>query len=145
MFLLDVSDGRSFSSERVQTCKTKKTGLKCAKAFSFITMEKISTQSQLHIQFLKPQHNSCHQPGLRIAKTSLDYLRSFSLITSNMKSTIRLLGLRSSCWKRTLRISPSRASRTALQTHSLWQTSSRPVSLTSCRGGLLIDSNMVMS
>lgn len=57
--------------------------------------------------------------------------------TSKMKSTILLLGFRRSCWKRTLRISPSKASRTALQTHSLWQTSSRPDSLQSGRKAFL--------
>lgn len=50
-------------------------------------------------------------------------------LTSKIKSTILLLGLRSSCWNRTLSTSPSKASRTALQMHSLWQTSSRPDSL----------------
>lgn len=49
--------------------------------------------------------------------------------TSKIKSTIRLLGLRRSCRKRTLRTSPSRASRTALQIQILWQKSSRPGSL----------------
>lgn len=58
--------------------------------------------------------------------------RVFKLLnsaTSKMKSTISFLGLKSSCWNLTLRTSPSRASRTALQTHSLWQTKSRPDSL----------------
>lgn len=49
--------------------------------------------------------------------------------TSKIKSTIHLLGLRRSCWKRTLRTSPSKASRMALQIHNLWHSLSRPDSL----------------
>lgn len=67
----------------------------------------------------------------RIFTMTLWFCRWFNdcKFTSKIKSTIRLLGRSSSCWKRTLWTSPSRASRTALQTHSLWQNSSRPVSL----------------
>lgn len=50
-------------------------------------------------------------------------------VTSSMKSTVRLPGFSSSCWNRTLRTSPSRTSRTALQTHSWQHTASRPDSL----------------
>lgn len=49
--------------------------------------------------------------------------------TSSRKLMVFLLGLRSSWWKDTLRTPPSSASLTALQTHSLWHTSSRALSL----------------
>lgn len=49
--------------------------------------------------------------------------------TSSRKLMVFLLGLMSSWWKDTPRTPPSSASLTALHTHSLWQTSSRALSL----------------